>query len=641
MCGTKLAAFLAIFPIMTDRIALVFAKSLGLILSKLPYSFLEKATESLAWLLMSIPNSRRRLLISNLRHVFPEWEYTKILSVARESSARMFEMGFFSLCYPYMSNDQLRHTVFYDDDTEAKLEELRKTGKPVLMLIPHTCLFETLATSPFFRPMGKRSLGAIYRPNKNSVLDQWITLQRQRVGIKTFSRKAGIIKSRSHLKHDNWLAVLYDQNAGLRGIGCGFLGRSCSISPLPDLLAKNTDVLCVHAIARRISFFRSKLELDIFEPSSGNPANEAHRFLQNKISNCPKGLPEWLWSHGKWKVNDMDHEFFGLQNKLKPILPEICLRKSNRLIIRMPNWLGDIIMAIPVLQAILHGRADMHVTLLCKPQYVEWLKSLKLAHKVYSLEQDHGVMYYFQFLKLKKEFPDAQLNFTNSLRGDIEAFIIGAPKRFGLQRRGQRPLLNRVYNPLSPSVKHQTNAWVDMLKHFGFSGKFDFSPFSICLSKSNCIKEELRILIAPGSQNTPDKRLATSIWIKICRDIFLNLAKYKPCIELVGTKKDLKICNEIEASLSSKNIINSAGTTTILELQNRLIRSRLLICNDSGAMHLANMIGVPVLAIFSVTNPGITGPIFDSTNVLLNQNDFEKESDLLNNIRSKVAELVQ
>ena len=104
---------------------------------------------------MSIPNSRRRLLISNLRHAFPEWEYAKIISVARESSARMFEMGFFSLCYPYMSKDQLRHTVFYDDDTEAKLDELRETGKPVLMLIPHTCLFETLATSPYFRPLGE------------------------------------------------------------------------------------------------------------------------------------------------------------------------------------------------------------------------------------------------------------------------------------------------------------------------------------------------------------------------------------------------------------------------------------------------------------------------------------------------------
>ena len=186
--------------------------------------------------------------------------------------------------------------------------------------------------------------------------------------------------------------------------------------------------------------------------------------------------------------------FLDYRIKLKPFLPETCLRKSNRLVIRMPNWLGDIVMAIPVVKAILHGRADMHLTILCKPQYAEWLKSLKLADKVYCLEQDHGVQYYFQFLKLKKEYPDAQFNFTNSLRGDIEAFIIGAPKRFGLQRRGQRPLLNRVYNRLSPSVKHQTNVWGDMLKHFGFRANLTF-PLSV---SSWVSLKNLRLAEAPG-----------------------------------------------------------------------------------------------------------------------------------------------
>ena len=626
---------------MKDQLFLGFVKGLGFCLSQLPYPILEKFTEFLGWVLMTIPNPRRRLIVSNLCHSFPEWDYLKILSVAKESFARMFEMGLFSLCYPFMTRDQLRHTVFYDDDTEAKLKELRKSGKPVLMLIPHTCLFETLATSPLFRPLGNRSLGAIYRPNKNPLLDEWITNARSKVGIVPFSRKEGIIKARSHLKKGHWLAVLYDQNAGFRGIGSSFIGRICSISPLPDLLAKNTDAICVHAIARRQSFFRSKLELDIFDHLGGNPSKEVHGLLENKISNCPKGLPEWLWAHGKWKVNDMDHEFFGLQEKFKPILPEISRINSNRLIVRLPNWLGDIVMAMPVLKAILFGRPDLHITLLCKPQYVKWLKGLKLAHVVYGLEQKHGIKYYFQFYKLRKSYPDIQLNFTNSLRGDMEALIIGAPNRLGLLKREKRNLLKSTYNPENISNKHQTHVWSNMITHFGFNGEFDFSPLFSLSDQTLHKSEKIRIAIAPGSQNTPGKRLATRTWINICSDILSNHAKYKPSVELLGTKNDLKICNEIEESLSSENIINSAGTTSILELQDRLVRSRLLICNDSGAMHLANMIGTPVLAIFSVTDPQLTGPVFDSTKVLLNQNDFEKELDLLSNISSAVAELLK
>ena len=220
---------------MRDRIILILVQMLGFIMSKLPFSLLEQMTEFLGWVLMTIPNSRRRLLISNLLHAFPDWNYSKILSVAKESAARMFEMGFFSLCYPYMSKEQHRHTVFYDEITEANLKELRVTGRPVLFLIPHTCLFETLATSPLFRPFGDRSLGAIYRPNKNPSIDRWITKAREKVGIRAFSRKEGFHKARSHLRGNNWLAVLYDQNAGHKGLGHLFMNRICSISPVPEL----------------------------------------------------------------------------------------------------------------------------------------------------------------------------------------------------------------------------------------------------------------------------------------------------------------------------------------------------------------------------------------------------------------------
>ena len=304
---------------MKNQLFLAFVKSLGLCLSKLPYPILEKLTECLAFILSRVPNTRWRLLLSNLSHAFPDWSFFKIKSVALESSARMFEMGFFSLCYPFMSDEERRRTVFYDEQTSSRLDELRLSGRPVLMLIPHTCLFETVATSPLFRPFGGKSLGAIYRPNKNKALDQWITRSRESLGLEVFSRKQGLIKARNHLKNGNWLVVLYDQNAGLRGIGSTFLGRICSISPLPNLLAKNKNVLCIHAVAKRLSFFRTQLELENIETEDGRICEKAHKLLANKLMACPQAFPEWLWSHGKWKINNMIHEIFLLQEKFRSL----------------------------------------------------------------------------------------------------------------------------------------------------------------------------------------------------------------------------------------------------------------------------------------------------------------------------------
>ena len=601
---------------MKDYCVLLIVKSLGLFLSRMPYPILEKLTVGFATILLAVPNSRRRLLLSNLTHAFPEWDYTKILSVAKESSARMFEMGLFSLCYPFMSSEQKRRTVLYDDQTSKQLQELRLSGCPVLMLIPHTCLFESLATSQYFRPFGGRLLGAIYRPNKNPVLDRWITKAREKVGIKTFARKEGIIGARAHLKGGNWLALLYDQNAGHKGKGCQFLGRICSISPLPDLFAKNANIKCVHAIAHRLSFFRTKLSLEILDNFEQDLSVVLHKRLQHIIGSHKNGLPEWLWGHGKWKINNVPIEFFSLQNKFLN-LDFVDRTFASKLIIRVPNWLGDIVMCLPLIRAIRGQRPDLHITIVCKKEYADWLDSLGFSDSLLKINPV-SFSYLKKFYNLRNQYPDAYLVFTNSLRGDIESYLSGASLRFGLDRRTRRILLScRYFSEYKNSPKiHQSKVWYEMLTYFGLKGELSWDPLpgKPSSSKTNHVssKSVVRIGIAPGSSNTPSKRLPVKTWVRVCE---LILTEFKSrglsCkIELFGTSKDKIICDEIEKSLESEFVLNYAGKTSILVLFNTFSHLNFLICNDSGAMHLANSVGTHVFALFSTTSPKLTGPIF-------------------------------
>ena len=104
----------------------------------------------------------------------------------------MIEMGLFSLIYPTMNSHRRRHTLLVDQSCETLLRGLTKGGTPVLFLLPHVCLFESLAASPLFRPGKGKSIGAIYRPNRNLNLDNWIRRARLSSGIKIFSRKEGL-----------------------------------------------------------------------------------------------------------------------------------------------------------------------------------------------------------------------------------------------------------------------------------------------------------------------------------------------------------------------------------------------------------------------------------------------------------------
>ena len=96
-----------------------------------------------------------------------------------------------------MDKDSWRQTLQVSQAGEEKLIELRNSSRPVLCLLPHLCLFESLATSPLFRPFGGKKFGAVYRPNKNPKLNNWINLNREKTGIKTFSRKKGLLEAKS------------------------------------------------------------------------------------------------------------------------------------------------------------------------------------------------------------------------------------------------------------------------------------------------------------------------------------------------------------------------------------------------------------------------------------------------------------
>ena len=185
-------------------------KTTGFLFSLLPYSVLERITIFLGKILILIPNKRKRIIFSNLRYSFPEWSHQKIQEVGLKSAAQMFEMGFFSLTYPFLSRAQKARAVYFDKTANDQMTHLRNQGKPVIFLIPHVSLFETLAVSQNFRPAKGLKLGAIYRPNKNIKVDKWIKESRISNGMQVFSRETALHEAKGFLRAGNWLALLFD-----------------------------------------------------------------------------------------------------------------------------------------------------------------------------------------------------------------------------------------------------------------------------------------------------------------------------------------------------------------------------------------------------------------------------------------------
>ena len=603
-------------------------KILGYIFARLDTTLLEQIVSLLAKLFFVFPSARKETLLSNLRYAFPEWSEVKIQRTARVSVARMLEMGFFSLTYPFMSKSRWRSSVLYPEDTEKKLIELRKSKKPVLFLLPHFALFETLATSPYFRPFGGKKLGAIFRPNRNPKLDRWIDSARKSTGLETFSRKEGLLKAKSFLKEGNWLVVLFDQNAGDRGVLDLFFDRMVSYTTLPNSLIRNTGAEPVFIYPKRNRFFKSKLKIiELPKENETSVVAKSHQLLEAILKSDSDGCPEWLWSHGKWKIHARVESRYQMLNKRKQIIANKALSRKTNFFIRMPNWLGDVVMAVPVLLAIRNGRPDVRFTLVAKPQFIPLLQKFQLSEDYLALPE-RGLSYFLNIRNLLIFKPDNYLLFTNSLRGDLEAFLSGSRQRFGLNLPNRsRPLLSHTFDLAvfaEDRLKkmHQTELWEQMAMHFGLKEIISKEPIYL----NDIIRREIKIGIVPGSSNSPQKRWAAENWVSLITQ--LSSIKKDLVFHLYGTNQDAEITSIISSQLDSSSVYDHAGKTELSELAEELGSCSLVIGNDTGSMHLANMVGTPVVVLFGPTSSARTSPFFNPRKLLIESPNSEDINSL-------------
>src|SRR5204862_7686497 len=87
---------------------------------------------------------------------------------------------------------------------------------------------------------------------------------------------------------------------------------------------------------------------------------------------------------------------------------------------------------------------------------------------------------------------------------------------------------------------------------------------------------------------------------------------------LFGTKNDAAIGEQIAAAIGD-DCVNRIGQTTLEQLIDELRQCRLLLTNDTGTMHLATLVGVPVVAVFGSTEPRLTGPLGSGHDVIRHQ----------------------
>ncbi len=305
---------------------------------------------------------------------------------------------------------------------------------------------------------------------------------------------------------------------------------------------------------------------------------------------------------------------------------------KEKIVVVLPNHLGDLAMATPALRALRRGRPGADITGVVREglegllEGSPWLDRL-VAHRVY---RRHG-----RLSRLASRAPlgrrlrgaDLAIVLPNSWSGAILAALTGARRRIGYARRGRAWLLT---DPIPAPRHHGRFEPLAMERYYldlmvrgvgcpdtGTHIELPLDPE--CERRCDRLFAEHGfdastplVCLAPGAGFGPSKLWPLPYVAETARALLDDGAQ----VALVHGPGEEPLAREIRALAGPGLVALGGDAMTLGLLKSVLARARLLICNDAGARHVAAAFEVPALVLFGPTSLGYTNLNLKKTRIL-------------------------
>jgi heptosyltransferase-2 len=274
----------------------------------------------------------------------------------------------------------------------------------------------------------------------------------------------------------------------------------------------------------------------------------------------------------------------------------------SRTLVVAPNWIGDALMAQPLLSRLKDAGAKIEVL---APEWVAAvLRRMPEVDHVIAMPYRHGALQLGERWRLSRAIAargyDRAIVLPNSWKSALVPFLAGIPQRAGYVGELRYGLLNSTLpNSKSPMPQHYAR----------LAGPLEgaLAPPRLTVSTDEIAEAQQRFGIAgayavlcPGAEYGPAKR-----W-----PYFKELAARMPVPSVIlGSASD----REAAAGIGGKDLV---GRTTLDEAIRLIAGAALVVSNDSGLMHVAAALGRPQVALFGSSSPEHTPPASANARVL-------------------------
>ncbi len=307
--------------------------------------------------------------------------------------------------------------------------------------------------------------------------------------------------------------------------------------------------------------------------------------------------------------------------------------RAKKILVRSPNWVGDVVMATPAFKCIRRNYADSHITLLIKGnlrgiiENSPWFDDIiELVPKVKKDKNEdlssrkvfgRGTNEYLRLIyKLRMEGFDLGFLFPNSFSSAFMMWAGGVKKRIGYKRDARSFLLTDGIERLTEDGKfkptYMADYYLELCTQVGCniaSTKLELFISGECEDKANALLKKYNIdnkpfvLINPGASYGSSKCWSAEGFARTV-DLLRDTSDCE--IVLVCGPGEAKLANDIE-HISKKSVINLSKESVPLDILKALVkRCSLLLTVDSGPRHFAVAFKRPVVVLMGPTDPRYT-----------------------------------
>jgi heptosyltransferase II len=292
----------------------------------------------------------------------------------------------------------------------------------------------------------------------------------------------------------------------------------------------------------------------------------------------------------------------------------------KNIIVRMPNWLGDLVMATPVLADLKNYWPDAQITAMCQSPIAPLLLNDPNVDILYSYRRPNGWIHRSQHVEiiehLRQGEYDLGILLTNSFSSAWWFWRGHVQRRIGYACNGRSLLLSEaVPFPETRKTQHLVNTYKMLLNPLGiplsntspmlYVDREELEIAHTLLHKSGVKDGQHTIVgINPGAAYGSAKCWLPDRFRSVTQRLLEDPNTF---VIYFGDNNGASLVHEICQGMPER-VINLAGKTTLRELVALIKICTVLLTNDSGPMHIAAALGTPLVALFGSTSDVQTGP---------------------------------